>query len=249
MRRFRVNKQTNLGAVGDALERRRRFQGHCRWHINSVQFIVNRHDLAIKYGLGLYELLDALRETRDRFDRFDRFLSSIEHLAFYLRYNQSEGIKNPKDWILSKLREGYYPAPAGYVPWQIQRAVAQQRDAEERVREIKKRQFLVDCELWLLRKTHEERRRLLAEGLFKTPNSVAAQEYLRQRFCEETGRLDPRAGEQEAAGSRTAHRPADTHHRHAAEAAPADSSHRSRAAAAAERSSTQAPRDSRSHRV
>jgi hypothetical protein len=136
-------------------------------------------------GVGANDLLEVWRTGV--FNDVQELELSVEHLAFYLASEDAEGLKRPKAWMVSQLRKGYYPAPAGYKSWeerQEEAKLADARNRQERVRELRKQRFEAEFEIWEAGLAEEKRERLTSNC---KPGSQVAKSILRAEYAREIG--------------------------------------------------------------
>jgi hypothetical protein len=162
-----------------------------RLQVERFQCTAKRLELS-EFKLGTNDIL-ALWRT-GAFSTEQDLLESLEHIAFYLRTDDASTIKNPKAWILSTLRQGYYAPPHGFVSWeerQIQERLAAKAARAERLRRLRQQEFDVDFDIWL-HELSDDRRNTLLRGIpVDSPDSLIARSVLREAFARETGREDP----------------------------------------------------------
>ena len=80
-----------------------------------------RRDLELgkPWRIGCNDLVDSLRASGLE---FEEFLESVEHVAFYMRSDNGEGIHKPRGWFMKRLAKGYFEIPAGFVSLAEKRA-------------------------------------------------------------------------------------------------------------------------------
>jgi len=130
--------------------------------------------------------------SRNEFGTLEQFLLSAEHLGFYLNDETlSKGIQNPRAYFMSKLREGFYDRPAGFVSLQVKRERAKREDLArilQEIREEKQKTFDLEFEIWLERLSPDDKKKhLRGTPMISDFDSIPAQAVLRDIFKKERG--------------------------------------------------------------
>ena len=159
-----------------------------RAEAESFRTLVEHLRLDLDFKLGANDLVAARRQSS--LDTAD-FTDSVEHLAFYLRSPEAAGINHPKAWAIRQLRQGFYPAPAGFVSWDEKVLQAKVDDAEAkaaRIKELQIRKFNADYSAWFAELSAARRAELLQGTPFDSMSpSSTVKAYLRETFARENG--------------------------------------------------------------
>ena len=132
---------------------------------------------------------------QDVFKRIEDLLCSLEHLAFYLRSEDAQGITKPKAWLMAQLKHGYYAPPVGFEAWdeQQERIIAEVAEAKlarmqkyrERAAEANAQLAVEEQTAWLKGLSQADRQRLLARTPISNVYSEAAEAILRSFYTQD----------------------------------------------------------------
>lgn len=141
-----------------------------------------------QYGIGANDLIDILRKHGwETVEERALLVESAHHLGFKLLQPDAKSIKDPKAWVLSKLRAGYYAPPPGYVSWeerQFQARLEVFKAEQERKKALHTELVNTAFTTWERDLTLERRSKILGPC---SPGSDGALSMLRCAFREETG--------------------------------------------------------------
>jgi len=149
--------------------------------------LIDRFRLDVDFNVGVNELKAAFKSAGLT---PDAFAESVEHLSFYLRSPEAEGIRHARAWFVKTLREGYYDEPVGFVSWEDQQLAKQLLAAKakrDRAIKLKKELFEAAYDTWFAEQTPEQLAKLTRGTPFEGRSRATLKGCLRGKFAEISG--------------------------------------------------------------
>ncbi len=156
--------------------------------------IVSRLDLDDRFKISANDLLDAFHSVKLP---IEHFIESVEHGSHYVDCPaRKKTLKNPKAFLIARLRTRYIEPEPDFVPFDIQQELTIARVAKARAeqrRAVEKERFEAELADYLTGLSDGDRKSILcksSEGQLHTdtPRSIGAEAVLRAHFANKNHR-------------------------------------------------------------
>jgi hypothetical protein len=147
-----------------------------------------------QWGIGANDLLGIWRKKATDgnrlFTSLDELVESADRIAYYLNSPQADGIREPRRWALSQLRQGVYGRPAGYLSWRERQEKVKMESAKreaEALAKMKQERLDAEFEVWAA-SLPDEKAVTITNGF--NPRTQIGRGLLKEAFCREKGYED-----------------------------------------------------------